>query len=139
MGPPLDKNSKFGQHAGLSTDYSLPIFQESSTQQGGRCFKEAYSYLFVREILAAVFTLQMLTPCDEFFLIREWGRYRVTTQGPEEGREGEPFPLQLGESGMTEGADPIRLPSNRDLCVYKGLSNLLIPKDSVSKCHSPWS
>lgn len=36
---------------------------------------------------------------------------------------------------MTEGADPL-LPRMRDLCVYKGWSNL-ISKHSVSKCHSP--
>ena len=37
---------------------------------------------------------------------------------------------------MTEGADPTLLPRMRDLCVYKGWSNL-ISKHSVSKCHSP--
>lgn len=39
---------------------------------------------------------------------------------------------------MTEGADPTLLLRMRDLCAYKGLSNLTA-KDSVSKCHSPWS
>lgn len=38
---------------------------------------------------------------------------------------------------MSEGADPTLLSSNRDSGVYLGLSNLLIPKDSATKCHSP--
>ena len=89
MSPPLDQNSKFGQHAGLSIiiiiiaaqhsmwDLSSPTRDRTHTpctssmdrhaSPQGSYFKEAYRNIVVNEMSAALFTLwtQMLTRCAE--------------------------------------------------------------------------
>ena len=94
MGPPLDQNSKFGQHAGLSIiitfaaqhsmwDLSSPTRDRTHARctssmdrhasPQGSYIKEAYRNIVVSEMSAALFTLwtQMLTRCAEFFWMSE--------------------------------------------------------------------